>query len=48
MGDTKRMALLLAVAEETTADRAKTEGHVGVEDDSDLTDRQDLKFLYTL
>lgn len=44
----KRMALLLAVVEESEIDGGKTEDHVGVEVDSDLTDWQDLKFLYTL
>ena len=43
----QRVALLLANTEETVAD-GKTEDHMGVEIDSDLTDRQDLKFLYTL
>lgn len=44
----KRAALLLAVEVETDADGGKIDSHVGVEVDSDLTDKQDLKFLYTL
>lgn len=44
----KRTALVSAVVEETGTNDGKVEEHVGVEIDSDLTDKQDLKFLYTL
>lgn len=45
----RRAAIVMAVVEETPADNRnlKDEGHIGVEVDSDLTDRQDLKFIYS-
>jgi ACS family allantoate permease-like MFS transporter len=46
--NTKRAAIVLAVTEEIVADGKTTDNNTGVELDSDLTDWQDLKFMYTL
>ena len=43
--ENKKRAAVVAVSEEMTG---KSSEHVGVAVDSDMTDRQDLKFLYTL
>lgn len=44
----KRAALSLSMTAEGEGSGEKMKSHVGIELDSDLTDRQDLRFLYTL
>lgn len=44
----KRAPLLLAVEADAETDGEKIGSYIGVEVDSDLTDGQDLKFIYTL
>ncbi|KAF2092588.1 MFS general substrate transporter [Rhizodiscina lignyota] len=47
-GQNKKRTRLIAISEESEIAEGKTHDHLGVEVDSDMTDRQDLKFLYTL